>query len=78
MKYETIKEFTKTVKKSRSTIYRFYTKNPDLFAETKLENRKRIIPITHQKYLQVYKRLSQQGHLLIHYYIPFFLYYYNV
>ena len=53
MKYETIKEFTKSVKKSRSTIYRFYAKNPDLFAETKLENRKRIIPVTHQKYFDI-------------------------
>ena len=53
MKYETIKEFTKSVKKSRSTIYRFYVKRPDLFAETKLENRKRIIPISHQKYFDI-------------------------
>jgi hypothetical protein len=53
MKYETIKEFTKSVKKSRSSIYRFYNKRSDLFAETKLKRRKRIIPNTHQKYFDI-------------------------
>ncbi|MDB9960474.1 hypothetical protein OAD62_00085 [Oceanihabitans sp.] len=53
MKYETIKEFTKTTKTSRSSIYRFYTHNPDLFKKTKIENRKRVIPITHQKYFDI-------------------------
>lgn len=53
MRYETIKEFIKSVKKSRSTIYRFYAKNSDLFDETKLKNRKRIIPVSHHKYFNI-------------------------
>lgn len=53
MKYETIKEFTKTAKTSRSSIYRFYHNNPDLFKKTKIENRKRVIPNTHQKYFNM-------------------------
>jgi hypothetical protein len=53
MKYEKINEFAKSVKKSRSTIYRFYAKRPDLFDATKLEHRKRIIPESHQKYFDL-------------------------
>ncbi|WCO02749.1 hypothetical protein [Psychroserpens ponticola] len=53
MKYETIKKFTKSVNKSRSSIYRFYVKRPDLFTETKLQNRKRLIPESHLKYFDI-------------------------
>jgi hypothetical protein len=53
MKYETIKKFTNSVGKSRSTIYRFYVNRPDLFSQTKIEDRKRIIPESHQKYFNL-------------------------
>lgn len=35
MKFENLKEFIRRSKKSKSTIYRFYKKNDDLFSETK-------------------------------------------
>lgn len=50
MKYEKIKEFIKSTKSSKSTIYRFYKKNEDLFAETKFTNGKRFFPIDHARY----------------------------
>jgi hypothetical protein len=50
MKYEKIKEFIKCTKSSKSTIYRFYKKNEDLFAETKFTNGKRFFPVDHAKY----------------------------
>lgn len=50
MIYETIKEFIKTAKTSRSTIYRFYKTNDLLWDETKLKSNKRLIPTTHVKY----------------------------
>ena len=53
MKYETIKEFIKSAKTSRSSIYRFYNKRPDLLNKTKIENRKRVIPTTHRKYFNM-------------------------
>lgn len=53
MKYETIKEFSKSAKTSRSSIYRFYNNNADLFKKTKIEKRKRVIPICHRKYFNI-------------------------
>jgi hypothetical protein len=53
MKYETIKEFSKSAKTSRSSIYRFYHNNTDLFKQTKIEKRKRVIPVNHQKYFNM-------------------------
>ena len=53
MKHETIKEFCKSASTSRSTIYRFYKKNTELFIETKIKDRKRVIPITHRKYFNL-------------------------
>lgn len=50
MKYEKIKEFIKSTKASKSTIYRFYKKNEDLFAETKFTNGKRFFPVDHARY----------------------------
>lgn len=50
MKYEKIKEFIKSTKSSKSTIYRFYKKNEDLFAETKFTNGKRFFPVDHARY----------------------------
>lgn len=50
MKCENIKEFIISTKASKSTIYRFYKKNKDLFAETKLRNGKRIFPVGHARY----------------------------
>lgn len=50
MIYETIKEFIKTAKTSRSTIYRFYRTNNLLWDETKLKSNRRLIPVTHAKY----------------------------
>ena len=53
MKYETIKEFSKSAKTSRSSIYRFYNNNNDLFNKTKIEKGKRVIPIGHRKYFNM-------------------------
>jgi hypothetical protein len=36
MKYENLKKFIISTKSSKSTIYKFYKKNEDLFSETKL------------------------------------------
>lgn len=50
MIYETIKEFIKTAKISKSTIYRFYKTNNLLWEETKIKSNKRLIPKEHAKY----------------------------
>jgi len=50
MIYQTIKEFIKTAKTSRSTIYRFYRTNDLLWDETKLKSNRRLIPTAHAKY----------------------------
>lgn len=50
MIYETINQFVKTAKTSRSSVYRFYKKNDGLWEETKLKSNKRLIPTTHAKY----------------------------
>ena len=49
MKYENIDAFAERVGKSRRTIFRFYTKNPELKIETKKKG-KRLIPIAHRKF----------------------------
>jgi hypothetical protein len=50
MKIENIKEFSKRTKTSKSTIYRFYKKNEELWSNTKLKNNKRLFPVEHAKY----------------------------
>lgn len=50
MKYENLKEFTKSTKSSKSTIYRFYKKNKELFEDTKMTNGKRVFPSEHGRY----------------------------
>lgn len=50
MQIENIKEFEKRTNNSKSTIYRFYRKNPELWKETKLKGNKRLFPVTHAKY----------------------------
>lgn len=50
MRIENIKEFLKRTKISKSTLYRFYKKNPELWEETKLKYRKRFIPVNHDRY----------------------------
>lgn len=50
MKYENIKEFVITTKRSKSKIYRFYKVNEDLFAETTMKSGKRVFPIDHARY----------------------------
>lgn len=50
MIYETINQFVKTAKTSRSSIYRFYKKNDGLWEQTKLKSNKRLIPQEHAKY----------------------------
>ena len=50
MKFETVNEFVKRIKKSRSTLYRFYDKNEELKSKTTKEKRNRMIPIEHAKY----------------------------
>lgn len=49
MKYD-IEKFIKVTQKSRSTIYRFYKKNKDLFAETSKKGNKTMYPEEHIKY----------------------------
>lgn len=50
MKYEKVKDFTKRSKSSKSTLYRFYKRNPEYWQETKLKNNKRLIPMVHARY----------------------------
>ena len=50
MKYDNLKEFIKRTKSSKSTIYRFYNKNEELFAETKMKGNKRMYPVDHVRY----------------------------
>jgi hypothetical protein len=50
MKHDNLKEFIASTKTSKSTIYRFYRKNKELFEETKMKNGKRVFPIEHLKY----------------------------
>ncbi|CAD0007783.1 hypothetical protein [Flavobacterium chungangense] len=50
MKYENLKKFIISTKASKSTIYRFYKKNEDLFAETSLRSGKRMFPADHARY----------------------------
>jgi hypothetical protein len=50
MKYEDLEKFIKTTNTSKSTIYRFYKKNQDLFLETKMKSNKRIYPKEHARY----------------------------
>jgi hypothetical protein len=49
MKYD-IEKFIKITQKSRSTIYRFYKKNKDLFSETGKKGTKTMYPEEHVKY----------------------------
>lgn len=50
MKYGNLKEFITSTKSSKSTIYRFYKKNKELFEETKMKSGKRIFPVEHARY----------------------------
>ena len=50
MRLENVKEFSKRTKTSKSTIYRFYKKNEDLWLETKFKYNKRLFPVEHEKY----------------------------
>lgn len=50
MKYEELKKFIISTKKSKSTIIRFYKKNEDLFLETEFKNGKRYYPKEHARY----------------------------
>lgn len=50
MKYENLKTFIKSTKSSKSTIYRFYKKNEELWSETQFKNGKRLFPVDHARY----------------------------
>lgn len=50
MKYEKISEFVTTARSSRSSVYRFYAKNEELWSETKKKGNKRLVPVEHLKY----------------------------
>ncbi|PZX91848.1 hypothetical protein DOS84_18680 [Flavobacterium aquariorum] len=50
MKYENIKEFIISTKSSKSTIYRFYNKNEELWSEIQFKNGKRLFPADHARY----------------------------
>lgn len=57
MKYENLKEFIISTKKSRSTINRFYKKNENLSLETKMKFGKKYYPQEHARYFD-----SEQMH----------------
>lgn len=50
MKIESVKEFLKRNKIARSTLYRFYRKNDELWNETKFKYNRRYIPVHHDRY----------------------------
>ncbi len=50
MRIESLKEFIKRTKKSRSTINRFYKRNPELKAEVKYNRGKNYYPTDHARY----------------------------
>jgi hypothetical protein len=50
MKIESLKEFIKRTKKSKSTITRFYKKNPELKTYVKFNRGKNYYPIEHARY----------------------------
>ncbi|PZR23783.1 MAG: hypothetical protein DI539_02085 [Flavobacterium psychrophilum] len=50
MKYYKLEEFIDKTKSSKSTIYRFYVDNKDLFGETKMKGKWRVYPIEHIRY----------------------------
>lgn len=64
-----LKETSEKTGVSRATIYRFYDKNPQLMAETKIKNKKRLIPEAHlplitktniySKYIKLDKEYTQ-------------------
>lgn len=64
MKFENLKEFIRRSKKSKSTIYRFYKKNDDLFSETKMMSDKRYFPIHHEKYFNSEKMYEENKILM--------------
>lgn len=65
--YKKVNEFLKIIKKGKSTLYRFYRKNEEIFNETKFQKNKRYIPESHAKYFDSEilhdenKLLSQQN-----------------
>lgn len=65
MKIESIKEFTKRIKKSKSTVYRFYERNPELWLETKLKSNKRLFPVEHAKYFDSILMYDQNKILML-------------
>jgi len=50
MSYEDLSQFIKTTTASKSRIIRFYNKNPELKAETKMKGNKRMYPSDHNRY----------------------------
>jgi len=50
MKYEDLEKFLVTIKRSKSTLRRFYNKNTDLTAEIKTKGSKKVYPISHARY----------------------------
>lgn len=50
MKTEKIEKFVKSAKRSKSTVYRFYKNNEDLFAETIFKKGERFFPCDHAQY----------------------------
>lgn len=63
MKYYNVKQFTKKINKSRSTVYRFYNKNQELNLETKKKKNKRLFPIEHIKYFNSEKLFDSNKEL---------------
>ena len=50
MKIQNLKEFILSTNSSKSSFYRFYKKNEELWLETKFKNNKRYFPVDHIKY----------------------------
>jgi hypothetical protein len=59
MKYENLKEFIASTKTSKSTIYRFYRKNKELFEETKMKNGKRVFLVDHARFFDSEKMFDE-------------------
>lgn len=62
--FDKVNDFLKKIKKGKSTLYRFYRKNEDLFLETKKKRNKRLIPIEHAKYFDS-EILHEENKLLV-------------
>ncbi|WP_415060399.1 hypothetical protein [Flavobacterium sp.] len=50
MQYEDLEKFLVTIKRSKSTLRRFYNKNTELSSEIKMKGSKKVYPLSHARY----------------------------